>query len=118
MGAVRRGRGERASVLECSPRSAAARRQAAIAHGVLDAVRAGDIPKKKANDPGIIVSVWLDPSITEVDYDPEILFRTNREATAKALRKAMNHEPSIKWLLANQAKVPHYFHDLAVKGEL
>jgi 5,6,7,8-tetrahydromethanopterin hydro-lyase len=92
--------------------------QAAIAHGVLDAVRAGDIPKKKANDLGIIVSVWLDPSIVEADYDPEILFRTNREATAKAIGKAMRHEPSIDWLLANQGKVTHYFHDLAVKGEL
>ena len=92
--------------------------QAAIAHGVLDAVRAGDIPKKKANDLGIIVSVWLDPSIAEAEYDPEILFRTNREATAKAIGKAMRHEPSIDWLLANQTKVPHYFHELAVKGEL
>ena len=92
--------------------------QAAIAHGVLDAVRAGDIPKKKANDLGIIVSVWLDPSIVESEYDPEILFRTNREATAKAIGKAMRHEPSIDWLLANQTKVPHYFHELAVKGEL
>jgi formaldehyde-activating enzyme len=92
--------------------------QAAIAHGVLDAVRAGDIPKKKANDLGIIVSVWLDPSIVDADYDPEILFRTNREATAKAIGKAMRHEPSIEWLLANQGKVTHYFHDLAVKGEL
>jgi 5,6,7,8-tetrahydromethanopterin hydro-lyase len=92
--------------------------QAAIAHGVLDAVRAGDIPKKKANDLGIIVSVWLDPSIVEVAYDPEILFRTNREATAKAIGKAMRHEPSIDWLLANQAKVPHYFHQLAVDGQL
>jgi len=92
--------------------------QAAIAHGVLDAVRAGDIPKKKANDLGIIVSVWLDPSIVEAEYDPEILFRTNREATAKAIGKAMRHEPSIDWLLANQTKVPHYFHELAVKGEL
>lgn len=92
--------------------------QAAIAHGVLDAVRAGDIPKKKANDLGIIVSVWLDPSIVEADYDPEILFRTNREATTKAIGKAMRHEPSIDWLLANQGKVSHYFHDLAVKGEL
>ena len=92
--------------------------QAAIAHGVLDAVRAGDIPKKKANDLGIIVSVWLDPSIVEADYDPEILFRTNREATAKAIGKALRNEPSIDWLLANQAKVTHYFHDLAVKGEL
>ena len=92
--------------------------QAAIAHGVLDAVRAGDIPTKKANDLGIIVSVWLDPSIVEAEYDPEILFRTNREATAKAIGKAMRHEPSIDWLLANQTKVPHYFHELAVKGEL
>ena len=92
--------------------------QAAIAHGVLDAVRAGDIPKKKANDLGIIVSVWLDPSIVDAAYDPEVLFRTNREATAKAIGKAMRHEPSIDWLLANQTKVPHYFHELAVKGEL
>lgn len=36
--------------------------QAAIAHGVLDAVRAGVIPKDKVNDLGIIYSVWLDSS--------------------------------------------------------
>src|SRR6187397_2118943 len=36
--------------------------QAAIAHGVLDAVESGDIPKNKVNDLGIIVSVWVDPS--------------------------------------------------------
>jgi len=92
--------------------------QAAIAHGVLDAVRAGDIPKKKVNDLGIIVSVWLDPSIVEAEYDPQILFRTNREATAKAIGKALRNEPTIDWLLANQAKVPHYFHQLAVDGQL
>src|SRR5882724_13712832 len=40
--------------------------QAAIAHGVLDAVRVGDIPKEKANDLGIIYSVWLDPAILKV----------------------------------------------------
>jgi len=92
--------------------------QAAIAHGVLDAVRAGDIPKKKANDLGIIVSVWLDPGIVEAEYDPLILFQTNREATAKAIHKAMHHEPSIDWLLANQQKVPHYFHQLAIDRQL
>ena len=37
--------------------------QAGIAHGVLDAVRAGDIPKEKVNDLGIIYSVWLDPVV-------------------------------------------------------
>src|SRR3954449_11984879 len=41
--------------------------QAAIAHGVLDAVRAGDIPKGRANDLGIIYSVWLDPAVTKAD---------------------------------------------------
>ena len=92
--------------------------QAAIAHGVLDAVRAGDIPKSKANDLGIIVSVWLDPSVTQVEIDHELLFRTNREATAKAIHKAMNNEPSIDWLLKNQDQVPHFFHQLGVEGKL
>jgi len=92
--------------------------QAAIAHGVLDAVRAGDIPKEKANDLGIIVSTWLDPSVVDVKIDHEVLFKTNREATAKAIKKAMNNEPGIDWLLKNQDTVPHYFHQLALEGKL
>lgn len=92
--------------------------QAAIAHGVLDAVREGHIPKAKANDLGIIVSVWLDPSITTAKYDPEVLFKTNREATTKAIAKAMNNEPGIDWLLKNQNTVQHFFHQLAVEGKL
>ena len=63
--------------------------QAAIANGVLDAVRAGDIPRDKVNDLGIIYSVWLDPSVTKVDVDHEALFAVHREATAKVIRKAM-----------------------------
>jgi 5,6,7,8-tetrahydromethanopterin hydro-lyase len=93
--------------------------QAAIAHGVLDAVRAGDIPKRKVNDLGIIVSVWLDPSILDAEnVDYNILFQTNREATAKAIHKAMADEPSIEWLLENQNQVSHYFHQLAIEGKL
>ena len=92
--------------------------QAAISHGVLDAVREGHIPKAKANDLGIIVSVWLDPSITTAKYDPEVLFKTNREATTKAIAKAMNNEPGIDWLLKNQNNVQHFFHQLAVEGKL
>lgn len=92
--------------------------QAAIAHGVLDAVRAGYIPKNKAEELGIIVSVWLDPSIVDEEYDPEILFRTNREATTKAIAKAMAGDPNIDWLLKNQDKVPHFFHQLALEKKL
>ncbi len=92
--------------------------QAGIANGVLDAVRAGDIPKEKANDLGIIVSVWLDPSVTQVEVDHNILFETNREATAKAIHKAMNHLPGIDWLLENQSSTTHYFHQLGVEKKL
>ena len=93
--------------------------QAGIANGVLDAVRAGDIPKDKANDLGIIVSVWLDPSVVkEKHVDHAKLFEVNRAATAKAIGKAMRCEPTIDWLLKNQDKVTHCFHEMGVNGQL
>ena len=92
--------------------------QAAIANGVLDAVSVGDIPKARVNDLGIIVSVWLDPGVLDAKVDFDILFETHRAAVAKAIHKAMRHEPTIDWLLKNQNKVSHYFHELAIKGEL
>src|SRR5262249_12361962 len=93
--------------------------QAAIAHGVLDAVRSGDIPRDKVDDLGIIYSVWLDPSMVDLDdLDHQALFDVHREATAKVIRKAMRREPTIDWLLENQDKVQHYFHELGLKGEL
>ena len=95
--------------------------QAGIANGVLDAVRAGDIPKERVNDLGIIYSVWLDPAILNVpvgEVDHAALFRIHREATAKVIRKAMRNEPSIDWLLENQESVTHYFHQLGLDGQL
>ncbi len=92
--------------------------QAGIAHGVLDAVRAGDIPKNRANDLGIIVAVWLDPSVVELEVDHNLLFESNRQATAKAIHKAMNNEPSIDWLLKHQSEVTHFYHQLGVEGQL
>jgi formaldehyde-activating enzyme len=93
--------------------------QAGVANGVLDAVRSGDIPRDRVNDLGIIISVWLDPSVVDApDLDHELLFRTNREATAKAIGKAMRHEPSIDWLLEHQNEVQHYFHQLGVDKQL
>ena len=95
--------------------------QAGIANGILDAVRAGFIPKDKVNDLGIIYSIWLDPAILNVpegEVDHAALFQVNREATVKVIRKAMNHEPSIEWLLENQDQVTHYFHQLGLDGKL
>ena len=93
--------------------------QAAIANGVLDAVRAGDIPKEKANDLGIIYSVWLDPSVSKIEeIDHKALFDVHREATVKVIRKAMRNEPTIDWLLENQDKVEHFFHQQGLEGNL
>ena len=93
--------------------------QAAIANGVLDAVRAGDIPKEKANDLGIIVSVWLNPSVAkDENLDHQILFDIHRKATAQAIHKAMNHKPDIDWLLDNQDKITHKYFQMGLDGKI
>jgi 5,6,7,8-tetrahydromethanopterin hydro-lyase len=95
--------------------------QAGIANGVLDAVRQGIIPKEKANDLGIIYSVWLDPSVLSVpegQIDHAGLFAVNREATVKVIKKALANEPDIDWLLKNQESVTHYFHQLGLDGKV
>jgi formaldehyde-activating enzyme len=93
--------------------------QYATAMGVLDSVRAGDIPKAKCDELGIIVSVWLNPGIVDVkDLDHRILFDIHRKATAQAIKKAMTFEPSIDWLLENQDKIVHKYFERGLKGEI
>ena len=93
--------------------------QAAIANGVLDAVHAGDIPKDKANDLGIIVSVWLNPSVaTDNTLDHKILFDIHRKAMATAIQKAMNNQPDIDWLLENQDKITHKYFQMGLDGKI
>lgn len=93
--------------------------QGAIANGVLDAVRNGDIPRDKANDLGIIVSVWLNPSVaTDDSLDHKILFDIHRKATATAIHKAMNNEPDIDWLLENQDEIIHKYYQMGLDGKI
>jgi len=93
--------------------------QAAVANGVLDAVRDGTIPKNKANDLGIIAAIWLTPAVVDdTNLDHEDLFETHRKAMYLAIRKAMNNEPSIDWLLENQEKIVHSYHQRGLNGEL
>jgi len=93
--------------------------QAAIANGVLDAVRSGDIPKEKANELGIIVSVWLNPSVaTDDNLDHKILFDIHRKATTQAIHKAMNNEPDIDWLLENQESIIHKYFQMGIDGKI
>ncbi len=93
--------------------------QAAIANGVLDAVRAGDIPKEKAHDLGIICSVWLNPSVIKDDnLDHRILFDIHRKAMAEAIHKAMTYTPDIDWLLDNQNKIIHKYFQMGLDGKI
>lgn len=93
--------------------------QGAIANGVLDAVRNGDIPKGKANDLGIIVSVWLNPLVADAkDLDHKILFDIHRKATTAAIHKAMNDEPNIDWLLENQEAIVHKYYQMGLDGKI
>ena len=64
---------------------------------------------------GIIVSVWLNPMVATIDnLDHKILFNIHREATQRAIHKAMQGEPSIDWLLENQERrmIPIAEHDI------
>ena len=84
--------------------------QGAISNGVLDSVREGIIPKEKANDLGIIVAVWLNPSVSkDENLDHKVLFDIHRKATTLAIQKAMKNEPSIDWLLENQESIVHKY---------
>ena len=93
--------------------------QAAIANGVLDSVRNGDIPKEKANELGVIVSVWLNPSVANDDkLDHKILFDIHRKATSQAINKAMNNKPDIDWLLDNQESIIHKYFQMGLDGKI
>lgn len=93
--------------------------QYATAMGVLDSVRSGAIPRENVDELGVIVSVWLNPMITTIDnFDHRTLFNIHREATARAIHKAMRNEPSIDWLLENQERVIHKYFEKGLKGEI
>ena len=93
--------------------------QGATANGVLDAVRNGVIPKDKVNDLGILVSVWLNPVVATIDdLDHRILFDIHRKATTQAIKKAMNNEPSIEWLLDNQDSITHKYYQMGLDGKI
>jgi len=93
--------------------------QAAIANGVLDSIRSNDIPKDKVNELGIIVSVWLNPSVSKDDnLDHKVLFDIHRKATASAIHKAMTYKPDIDWLLENQESIIHKYFQMGLDGKI
>ena len=55
---------------------------------------------------------------TDENLDHEALFDIHRRAMAQAIRKAMNHEPTIDWLLEHQDEITHKYYQRGLDGEL
>jgi formaldehyde-activating enzyme involved in methanogenesis len=55
---------------------------------------------------------------TTDNLDHSVLFNIHREATTRAIHKAMANEPSIDWLLQNQDKIIHKYFEKGRKGEI
>jgi formaldehyde-activating enzyme involved in methanogenesis len=50
--------------------------------------------------------------------DHKALFEIHRKATTLAIKKAMNNEPSIDWLLENQEKTVHKYYQMGLDGKI
>jgi 5,6,7,8-tetrahydromethanopterin hydro-lyase len=79
--------------------------QAAVAKAVMDSVEDDIIPKDKAQDLFIIVSVFIEWDAV----DKEKIYKFNYEATKKAIERAMKGEPKVDEVLSKKDKAKHPF---------
>jgi 5,6,7,8-tetrahydromethanopterin hydro-lyase len=79
--------------------------QAGVAEGVRDALRAGDLPAGRAAELLLIAAVWVNPQAR----DEALVYTNNREATARALARAVAGEPSVRDVLAAAPAANAYF---------
>ena len=50
--------------------------------------------------------------------DHKILFDIHRKATYQAIKKAMNNDPYIDWLLENQDNIVHKYYQMGLDGKI
>ena len=79
--------------------------QAGVAEGVRDALRSGDLPAERAGELLLIAAVWVNPDAG----DAALVYANNREATARALARAVAGEPSVDAVLAAPTTANAYF---------
>ncbi|MDX2307365.1 MAG: formaldehyde-activating enzyme [Hyphomicrobium sp.] len=83
--------------------------QGAIGDAIVDCLADDTLPKDKADDLCMIITVWLDARCADdANLDKADLYRTNYEATKLAIRRAMRGEPTVKELIANRKTIKHY----------
>lgn len=79
--------------------------QAAVAKAVMDSVDAGVLPKAKADELFIIVSVFIEWDAE----DKAKIYRYNYEATKLAIARALKNEPTVDAVLTQKDTVEHPF---------
>jgi 5,6,7,8-tetrahydromethanopterin hydro-lyase len=79
--------------------------QAAVARGVVDAVREGLIPEDEAEDLCVIVGVFIH---WEAQDDKKI-FDWNYQATKESIARAMAGEPTVSTVLEQESAARHPF---------
>jgi 5,6,7,8-tetrahydromethanopterin hydro-lyase len=79
--------------------------QAAVARGVVDAVREGVIPEGEIDDLCIICGVFIHWEAT----DDKKIFDYNYTATKEAIARAINNEPSVSEVAEADATARHPF---------
>ena len=79
--------------------------QAGVADGVMDALRAGTIPRATVGSLVLIVAVWVNPAAD----DATAVHANNRTATARALVAGASATPSVDALLeVGDARNPYF----------
>jgi 5,6,7,8-tetrahydromethanopterin hydro-lyase len=79
--------------------------QAAVARGVVDAVREGVISEGDVDDLCIICGVFIHWEAT----DDEKIFDCNYQATKESIARALNNEPSVSTVLDSAEAARHPF---------
>lgn len=86
--------------------------QGAIGDAIVDCLIEDILPKDKAHELCMILTIWLDPRCADhKELDKKDLYRCNYEATKLAISRAMKGEPSVEQLIANRKKIKHYALD-------
>ena len=80
--------------------------QHAVAMAVMDSVAEGVLPKAKAEDLLLIVSVFIEWDAK----DKKKIHDWNYEATKLAIRRAVGHEPGVDEILAKKDTAKHPFN--------
>jgi 5,6,7,8-tetrahydromethanopterin hydro-lyase len=86
--------------------------QAAVARAVVDSVKEGIIPQEQAEELCLVVGVFIHWEAS----DDQKIYDYNYQATKESIQRALQHEPSVSYVLEHEATARHPFASGAEGG--